>query len=133
MNGSYLEIEGLGGSVVFHETQSDDAAQRLLEGQGFHVTGEGLAPRQVFGVNGDVLPVRRRFERTIRVGHPPALGHFHCEFEWAAFAFASDGDRTEAVEVVFAPIGAHRTEPPVVFQPRLPDPMHAFIPGDAAF
>ena len=104
MNGSYLEVEGLGGSVVFHETQSDDAAQRLLEGQGFHVTGEGLAPRQVFGVNGDVLPVRRRFERTIRVGHPPALRHFHRELERAAFALASNRDGAEAVEVVFTPV-----------------------------
>ena len=30
----------------FHETHSDDAAERLLEGA-FHVAGEGLAPRRL--------------------------------------------------------------------------------------
>lgn len=128
-----LEVEGLGGSIVFHEAQPDDAAKCLLEGQGFHVTGEGLAPLEVFCFDGDVLPVYRRFERGIGVGHPPALGHLHREFEWPAFALTSNRDGFESLEVVFAPRGAHRTEPPVVFQPRLSYPIHAFIPGDAAF
>ena len=42
-------------------------------------------------------------------------------------------DGAESVEVVFAPYGAHGTESPAVFQPRLSHPMHAFIPSDGAF